>query len=69
MHSHLQEHYMVSTTSFSDEIGSVLQQRYQGAGKPLLFLLHGLNTDSNNFSKPAEFEVLNSNHSFSSPLM
>ncbi|KAL9330086.1 hypothetical protein ACSQ67_005089 [Phaseolus vulgaris] len=54
--SYFKEHYMVSTTSFSDEIGSVLQQHYQGAGKPLLFLLHGLNTDSNNFSKPAEFQ-------------
>ncbi|WVZ25739.1 hypothetical protein V8G54_004283 [Vigna mungo] len=54
--SYFKEHYMVSTTSFSDEIASVLQQHYQGAGKPLLFLLHGLNTDSNNFSKPAEFQ-------------
>ncbi|KAK7369859.1 hypothetical protein VNO80_11905 [Phaseolus coccineus] len=54
--SYFKEHYMVSTTSFSDEIGSVLQQHYQGAGKPLLFLLHGLNTDSNNFSKSAEFQ-------------
>jgi len=59
---------MVSKTSFSDEIASVLQQHYQGAGKPLLFLLHGLNTDSSNFSKPAEFQVLNTNHSFSYPL-
>ncbi|KAG2410927.1 uncharacterized protein HKW66_Vig0015920 [Vigna angularis] len=54
--SYFKEHYMVSTTFFSDEIASVLQQHYQGAGKPLLFLLHGLNTDSNNFSKPAEFQ-------------
>ena len=51
---------MVSTACFTDEIASVLQERYKGSGKPLLFLLHGLNTDSNNFSKPAEFKVLNS---------
>ncbi|XP_027341237.1 xaa-Pro dipeptidase isoform X1 [Abrus precatorius] len=50
------EHYMVSTACFIDEIASVLQQRYLGLGKPLLFLLHGLNTDSNNFSRPAEFQ-------------
>lgn len=60
---------MVSTACFTDEIASVLQQHYQGAGKPLLFLLYGLNTDSDNYSKPAEFQVHNSNNSFSSPLL
>ncbi|RDX74139.1 Xaa-Pro dipeptidase, partial [Mucuna pruriens] len=54
--SSFKENYMVSTACFSDEIANVLQQHYQGAGKPLLFLLHGLNTDSDNFSKPAEFQ-------------
>lgn len=54
----LQEHYMVNTACFTDEIATILQQRYQGSGEPLLFLLHGLNTDSNNFSIPAEFQVL-----------
>jgi len=53
---------MVTTACFTDEIATVLQQNYQGSGKPLLFLLHGLNTDSNNFAKPAEFQVLNSYH-------
>lgn len=48
---------MVSMVYFVDEIARVLQDHYHGLGKPLLFLLHGLNTDSNNFSKPAEFEV------------
>ncbi|XP_020973001.1 LOW QUALITY PROTEIN: xaa-Pro dipeptidase [Arachis ipaensis] len=57
--SYLKEHYMVSTACFTDEIASVLQERYKGSGKPLLFLLHGLNTDSNNFSTPADFEVVN----------
>lgn len=64
MHPFLQEHYMVTTACFTDEIPTVLKQHYQGSGKPLLFLLHGLNTDSNNFSKPAEFQVLNSYHFF-----
>ncbi|KAJ1408142.1 Peptidase M24 [Sesbania bispinosa] len=54
--SYFKEHYMVSKACFTDEIASFLQQNYQGSGKPLLFLLHGLNTDSNNFSKPAEFQ-------------
>ncbi|KAK2385352.1 Metallopeptidase M24 family protein [Trifolium repens] len=54
--SHFKEHYMVTKTYFTDEIATVLQQEYQGSGKPLLFLLHGLNTDSNNFAKPAEFQ-------------
>lgn len=58
----LQEHYKVTTVCFTDEIATVLQQNYQGSGKPLLFLLHGLNTDSNNFAKPAEFQVLSSYH-------
>ncbi|MCH98069.1 xaa-Pro dipeptidase-like [Trifolium medium] len=47
---------MVTKAYFTDEIVTVLQQHYQGSGKPLLFLLHGLNTDSNNFAKPAEFQ-------------
>ncbi|KAE9614018.1 putative xaa-Pro dipeptidase [Lupinus albus] len=53
---YFKEHYMVNTAYFADEIASVLQQLYQGSGAPLLFLLHGLNTDSNNFAKPAEFQ-------------
>lgn len=48
---------MVSVAYYTDEITKVLQDEYQGSGKPLLFLLHGLNTDSDNFSKPAEFQV------------
>lgn len=49
---------MVNMVYYTDEIVGVLQGHYKGPGKPLLFLLHGLNTDSNNFSKPAQFEVL-----------
>lgn len=57
----LQESYMVNFAYYTDEISKVLHQHYQGQGKPLLYLLHGLNTDSNNFSKPADFEVLKQN--------
>ncbi|POO00630.1 Aminopeptidase [Trema orientale] len=53
---HFKERYMVDVVYYTDEISKVLQDEYQGSGKPLLFLLHGLNTDSNNFSKPAEFQ-------------
>lgn len=49
---------MVSMVYYTDEITGVLHDQFQGSGKPLLFLLHGLNTDSNNYAKPAEFEVL-----------
>ena len=54
---HLQERYNVDMVYYTDEIPKVLQDEYQGSDKPLLFLLHGLNTDSNNFAKPAEFQV------------
>ena len=60
----LQENYMVSMSYFTDEIAKVLQDHYQGSEKPLLFLLHGLNTDSNKFAKPAELEVLKNDASF-----
>lgn len=52
-----QERYMVSKVYYVDEIAKVLQNVYQGSGIPLLYLLHGLNTDSDNFAKPAEFQV------------
>lgn len=52
---------MVSSVYHTDEITKVLHQKYQGPGQPLLYLLHGLNTDSDKFSKPADFEVLNVN--------
>lgn len=53
----LQEIYKVSKVFYTDEIVNVLLDLYKGMGNPFLFLLHGLNTDSNNFSKPAEFQV------------
>nr|AKF43194.1 metallopeptidase M24 family protein [Francoa sonchifolia] len=54
--SYFKETYMVHTVNYTDEIVRVLHAEYQGSGQPLLFLLHGLNTDSGNYSKPADFE-------------
>ncbi|KAK1285464.1 hypothetical protein QJS10_CPB20g00511 [Acorus calamus] len=54
--SFFKERYLVDMVYYTDEIVKVLENYSGGAGKPLLFLLHGKNTDSNNFSKPAEFE-------------
>ncbi|PWA49496.1 metallopeptidase M24 family protein [Artemisia annua] len=54
--SHFKETYMVDMAYYTDEITKVLNNQYKGSGKPMLFLPHGLNTDSKNFSKPAEFE-------------
>ena len=54
---YFQERYMVSKVFYVDEIVQVLTAQYGESEKPLLFLLYGLNTDSNNFSKPAVLEV------------
>ncbi|KAM7274443.1 hypothetical protein ACFE04_016309 [Oxalis oulophora] len=54
--SHFQEMYKVSMVCYTDEIVSTLHHCFKGSGSPLLYLLHGLNTDSDRFSKPAEFE-------------
>ncbi|KAL5573029.1 hypothetical protein UlMin_022626 [Ulmus minor] len=54
--TYFKERYMVSMAYYTDELVKALQDEYQGSGKPLLFLLHGQNTDSDNFSKPAEFQ-------------
>lgn len=48
---------MVDMVFYVDEITQVFTEHFKGSGKPLLYLLHGLNTDSSNFSKPASFEV------------
>lgn len=57
---HFKARYMVSSVYYTDEMAKVLHQQYQGPEKPLLYLLHGLNTDSNNFSKPADFKGIDS---------
>lgn len=48
---------MVNLVSYVDEMEEVLVSQYDGEDKCVLYLLHGLNTDSGNFSKPAEFKV------------
>ncbi|XP_031388715.1 xaa-Pro dipeptidase isoform X2 [Punica granatum] len=54
--SFFQEKYKVNMVFYTDEITQVLHQHYRGEEKPLLFLLHGLNTDSHKFAEPAKFE-------------
>ncbi|KAF6145333.1 hypothetical protein GIB67_016794 [Kingdonia uniflora] len=56
--SYFKERYMVSMVCHTDEIVEVLHTQYGGLGKPLLFFLHGLNTDSSKFSKPAELKEM-----------
>ncbi|VFQ59383.1 unnamed protein product [Cuscuta campestris] len=54
--SHFKEKYRVNKVFYTDEIVHVLLDLYKEKGNPLLFLLHGLNTDSNKLSKPADFQ-------------
>ncbi|KAK6941412.1 Aminopeptidase P, N-terminal [Dillenia turbinata] len=54
--SYFKEIYMVTRVFYTDEIAGTLHDLYRDSGKPLLYLLHGLNTDSNQYSKPASFE-------------
>lgn len=56
--SSLKERYMVDMVFYVDEIVQVLHDRFGEPGKPLLFLLYGMNTDSGKFSKPAVLEEL-----------
>ncbi|URE15976.1 hypothetical protein MUK42_11296 [Musa troglodytarum] len=57
--SFFKERYMVDLVFYVDELVVVLHDHSDEPGKPLLFLLYGLNTDSNNFSKPAAIEEIN----------
>ncbi|KAK9130013.1 hypothetical protein Sjap_010500 [Stephania japonica] len=54
--SSFKERYMVSAVHYTDEIPGILKSQYRGPGKPLLYLLSGLNSDSNKYSIPASFE-------------
>ncbi|KAF5476826.1 hypothetical protein F2P56_003521 [Juglans regia] len=54
--SYFKERYLVSVVYYTDEIARVLHDQFHGSRKTLLFLLHGLNTDSNQYAKPVEFE-------------
>lgn len=57
--SHFKEIYMVDLVFYVDEMTQTLQNlSKENDKKPLLYLLYGMNTDSNNYSKPAQFEGL-----------
>ena len=52
-----QDNYKVDEVFYVDEVVVTLRQLNQGLEKPLLYLLYGLNTDSDRYSKPADFKV------------
>ena len=52
-----QDIYQVDEVCYVDEVVVTLRQLNQGLGNPLLYLLYGLNTDSDRYSKPADFKV------------
>jgi hypothetical protein len=54
--SYFKELYEVDSGHYVDEIHEVLKDSQRG-GDWTLYLLHGQNTDSGNFSKPASFQV------------
>uniref|UniRef100_A0A7N0UY93 Xaa-Pro dipeptidase n=1 Tax=Kalanchoe fedtschenkoi TaxID=63787 RepID=A0A7N0UY93_KALFE len=54
--SYFKETYLVEKVFYIDQMVEVLHAQKQQSEKVLLFLLHGLNTDSGNYSKPAEFK-------------
>ncbi|XP_068652092.1 uncharacterized protein [Aristolochia californica] len=56
--SYFKQRYMVNMVCYTDQMVKVLYDHYQVLGKPFLFLLYGLNTDSKKFSKPAELEEM-----------
>ncbi|MCO5612387.1 hypothetical protein L7F22_066654 [Adiantum nelumboides] len=49
--------YKVDVVLYVDEMKDFFTQRRKVEKGLMLYLLHGLNTDSNNYSKPAHFEV------------
>ncbi|XP_037474724.1 xaa-Pro dipeptidase-like [Triticum dicoccoides] len=55
---HFKDMYKVDSALHVDELAQVLRCEFSehGHGEPLLFLLHGRNTDSGNYSRPASFE-------------
>eukprot|EP01018_Ginkgo_biloba_P015050 Gb_15755 [translate_table: standard] len=57
--SYFKERYKVDEVYYTDEIADILKTFDRGSGS-VLYLLHGLNTDSNKFSQPANFEGIKS---------
>eukprot|EP00252_Welwitschia_mirabilis_P020732 TRINITY_DN5139_c0_g1_i1.p1 TRINITY_DN5139_c0_g1~~TRINITY_DN5139_c0_g1_i1.p1 ORF type:complete len:322 (+),score=55.16 TRINITY_DN5139_c0_g1_i1:65-1030(+) len=56
----IKETYEVDEVHYSDEMRVILESLDSENEKALLYLLHGLNTDSNKFSQPASFEGIES---------
>ncbi|CAM8889641.1 unnamed protein product [Rhodiola kirilowii] len=56
--SYFKDTYFVEKVFYIDQMVEVLHDQKHQSGKALLFLLHGLNTDSGSYSKPAEFKVM-----------
>ncbi|KAJ3691963.1 hypothetical protein LUZ60_012313 [Juncus effusus] len=59
--SYFKEMYMVDLVFYVDEMTSALENIFKENNKEKktpLFLLYGLNTDSNNYSQPAKFEEM-----------
>ncbi|CAM8887213.1 unnamed protein product [Rhodiola kirilowii] len=54
--SYFKDTYFVEKVFYIDQMVEVLHDQKHQSGKALLFLLHGLNTDSGSYSKPAEFK-------------
>ncbi|KAI5080887.1 hypothetical protein GOP47_0004070 [Adiantum capillus-veneris] len=54
--SYYKDLYKVDAVFYVDQIKEFLTGRTKTAKGLVLYLLHGLNTDSNNYSKPAHFE-------------
>ncbi|KAI5022165.1 hypothetical protein ZWY2020_058895 [Hordeum vulgare] len=56
--AYFKDTYRVDFVFHVEEIARVLRRQFRehGHGEPLLFLLHGKNTDSGNYSKPAGFQ-------------
>eukprot|EP00249_Psilotum_nudum_P008075 c21027_g1_i1 orf=409-1881(-) len=58
--SHFKEVYGVDLVHYIDEIADILKQQSGEEMNRMLYLLHGLNTDSNKYSKPAHFQGIES---------
>lgn len=54
--SYFKDNYKVDAVFYVDEIEEVLKQLNEGMENSMLYLLHGLNTDSNHYSNPASFQ-------------
>lgn len=54
--AYFKDKYRVDAVYYCDELEDTLRQFCEGERYPLLYLLYGLNTDSNSYCKPASFQ-------------